>query len=230
MKILPLVLIIITAPSLVSEAGVSSGWSSGGSIVIAAPEPRKVGVSLILPAELVSVPLRISSDQKDTALAYEESRKAIDTIAAKIKENGQFRISSGVVTLSQRQSSFGISSGYWSQPAASAEIFILVPLTNDRPDIFAAGAEAARFIEGLHLPGKVHCELGQLQLAVENPEQYRGKLLDLIAQEARNTRNALTVQGSLTVHGLESSVMVRQADDRQIELYLNYTLSVTSEK
>jgi len=183
-----------------------------------------------MPADFVSVPVRVTSNQQDTALAYEESRKAIDLIRQKVKENGQFRISPGVVSLSQHRSSWGISSGSWSEPAASAEIYLLVPFTGERTNIFQAGAEAARLVEKLDLPGKTRCELGHLQLAVENPEQYRGKLLALISDEIKQTRDAMAIQGAVHVQGLESSVMVRQADDRQVELYLNYSLSLTSEK
>ncbi len=74
----------------------------------------------------------------------------------------------------------GVSSGWSSGP--------IVPLTKDRNDIFGAGAEAARFLETLRFPGKVRCDLGHLQLALENPEQYRAKLLGLIAQEIKQTR------------------------------------------
>ena len=67
------------------------------------------------------------------------------------------------------------------------------------------------------MPGKTRCESGQLQLAVENPEQYRVKLLGQIAQEIKKTREAISAGGSVKVEGLESSVMVRQADDRNVE-------------
>lgn len=211
------------------RAGISSG-SSGPLIVVAVPEPRTVATCVVMPADYVSVPIRVMSNQQVTSMAYEESHKAIELIRQKAKENGQFRISPGVVSLSQRRSSWGISSGSWSEPAASAEIYLLVPFTGECTNIFQAGAEAARLVEKLDLPGKARCELGHVQLAVENPEQYRGKLLALISGQIKQTREAMAFQGAVNVQGLESSVMVRQADDRQVELYLNYSLSLASDK
>jgi len=93
----------------------------------------------------------------------------------------------------------GISSGSWSQPAATAQLYLLVPLTKERDNIFAAGAEAARFVEALH-------------------------------QEVHKTREAISANRSVKVEGLESSVMVRQADDRNVELFLNYSLPITTDK
>ena len=221
-------LVFLIAATLPATAGISSG--NGSVVVVAMPQPRTVAVAISMPADFVSVPLNVFSEQKNAALAYEESRQAIDMISQKAKEGGQFRTSSGVVSLSQHKSSYGISSGSWTQPAAAAQLYLLVPFTKERDNIFGAGAEAARFLEGLHLPGKARCELGKLQLAVENPEQYRVKVLGEIAQDFKRTREVFSANGSVKVEGLESSVMVRQADDRNVELYLNYSLSITTDK
>jgi hypothetical protein len=150
-------------------------------------------------------------------------------ISKKAVENGRLRMSMGVVSLSQHQGGFGISSGSWNQPAASVEIYLLVRLsTND--NIFNAGVEAAKFVEGISMPGKTRCEIGRLQLAMENPEQYRAKALNLIAEEIKKTREALSPQGSVNVQGLASPVMVGQVDDRNVELFLNYSLSIVEGK
>jgi hypothetical protein len=225
MKKLVIAMLLVTA-ALPTMASLSS------AVVVAfpEPEPRTVATTLVMPADFVSVPIRVVSEQKNTAVAYEESRQAVEMISQKAKENGQFRTSTGVVHLSERRSSFGISSGSWHEPAAKADIYLLVPFTKERDNIFGAGAEAARFVETLSLPGKIRCELGNLQLAVENPEQYRAKLLGLIAQEIKKTEEAMAAQGNVKVEGLESPVMVRQVDDRQVELFVYYSLSITMNK
>jgi hypothetical protein len=224
------ILMCILAVTLPTVAGISSGWSSGMLVVMAVPEPRAVPVSLAVPADFVSVPIHVTTDQKNTALAYDETRQTIDLISKKVKDGGQFQISMGVVSLSQHQGGFGISSGSWNQPAASAEIYLLVPFSKDRDNIFAAGAEAAKFLDTLSLPGKAKFELGTLQLAVQNPEQYRAKLLGLIGEEIKKTREGLASQGNVKVDGLEGSVLVRQADERNVELFLSYKLSVSMDK
>ena len=105
-----------------------------------------------------------------------------------------------------------------------------MPLSKERDNISSAGIEAARFVEGLRFPGKAKAEIGNLQLAVENPEQYRSKLLTAIAEEVKRTREAMAAQGAVKVKGLESPVLVRQTDDRHVEVFLRYSLSITMEK
>jgi len=213
-----------------ASAGISSGWSSGSIVVLAEPEPKRVAASVVMQADFVSVPIRIFSEQKNTAQAYDETRQAIELIWKKAMDSGRFRTTMGVVSLSQHRGGYGLSSGSWSQPAASADLFLLVPLSTNSDNIFGAGVEAAKFGEGLSLPGKTRCELGRLQLAVENPEQYGAKVLALIRQEMQKTREALAPQGGVNAQGLEGPVMVGQLDDRNVELFLNYSLSITAEK
>lgn len=217
-----------TLVALSMRAGISSGVSDGAAITLAVTAPRTVAVHLGMPADFVSVPARIYSDQKDTALAYEELRQATVLIRQQARQEGQVRISPGAVALGQYQSSYGISSGYWSEPAASQELFILVPFSRENTNIYTAGATAAHFIKTLQLPGKARYELGHALLAVDNPEQYRTKLLGLITEDIAKTRSALAVtNGDVKVDGLASPVMARQADDRNVELYINYTLAIT---
>ncbi len=40
----------------------------------------------------------------------------------------------------------------------------------------------------------------------------------------------MAAQGNVKVDGLESPVMVRQTDDRQVEVFLDYSLSITMDK
>ena len=92
MKKLTLVMSMVVA-ALPAGAAISSAWSSGAVVVVAVPEPRTVAVSLVIPADFVSVPVRVTNEQKNTALAYAESLQAIEMIAKKAKDSGPFRTS-----------------------------------------------------------------------------------------------------------------------------------------
>ena len=229
MKSLALTLALLTT-AFSTAAGIGSDSGGDSIFVMGVSETRSVAVAITMPADFVAVPIRVISDQKNTALAYDELHQALDLISQKAKESKRFRTSLKVVTLSQQKGGYGFSSGSWNEPAASTEIYLLVPLTKESENIFDAGAASARFLDGLRLPGKARFELGRLQLAVENPEQYRAKLLGVIAEEIKKTREALAAQASVTVEGLESPVMVQQAGDRNVRLFLNYSLAITTEK
>ena len=62
-------LIVSALPAL---ASIGSG-SVGAVVVVAVPAPKTVALALAMPADFVSVPIKVISDQKNSALAYEES-------------------------------------------------------------------------------------------------------------------------------------------------------------
>lgn len=229
MKALALVLPMI-ALAIPAFADLSSSSSSGTTIVVAVPEPRAVAISLTVPADYVSVPVRVISQERDPATSYENRREAITIITRKADESGIFKVKTGVAELTQRSSGVGIGSGLSAQPAAGADLYVLVPLSEDRDDIFAAGADAVRFIDSIELPEKTGCQLGNLQLAVENPERYRPQLLKMIVQQLTDTREVLgsAFGRNITLEGLESPVYVRQVNEKEVEVFLNYSLTMSS--
>jgi hypothetical protein len=118
-------------------AGISSGWSSGPVVVVAVPEPRTVPLFLVVPADFVSVPIRVISEQKNSALAYEETRMAIDLISKKAEESGRFRTTMGAVSLSHHRS--------------HSQTLVIVPLTdayeNKDAGFFAVGRSGCNGID-----------------------------------------------------------------------------------
>jgi hypothetical protein len=226
MKHFAILFLLVTSSFPCATAGSLSG--SGVFVTLAMPEAKTVAVTMSMPADFVSVPLHVISDQKNAGDAYRESRQVVELIAEKAKENGRFRTVKSVVSLSKPASKFGISSGFSSHPAATAQLYLLVPFSKEYDNVFEAGAAATQFVEALRLPGKARCQIGQLQLAVDNPEQYRAKLISQLAQEVHDMRRAIWSGGSVKVEGLESSVLVRQVDDRNVELFLDYSLSLTT--
>ena len=51
-----------------------------------------------------------------------------------------------------------------------------------------------------------------------------------MAQEMKKTRATLAAEGGIRAAGLESPVLVRQVDDRQVELFLNYSLAMEMDR
>jgi hypothetical protein len=145
------------------------------------------------------------------------------------EQNPKIMIHSGPVFLSgESESSFSLSklsSGYDSYSVA--RLHILVPVGDGKPDVFAGGLAIKQFLAGVKLPDKVKCSLGQIQLAVDNPEQHRQEVLKAIAESIKQVRGVLAQDGEIQVMGLASPVMARQADDENIELFINYSLSLS---
>ncbi len=148
-------------------------------------------------------------------------------IVSAAEKNPKIMIHSGPVSLSgESQSSFSLSklsSGYDSY--STARLHILVPVGDGRPDVFAGGLAIKQFLSGVKFPDKVKCSLGQIQLAVDNPEQHRHEVLKAIGESIKQVKGVLAQDGEILATGLAGPVMARQADDENIELFINYSLT-----
>ena len=63
-----------------------------------------------------------------------------------------------------------------------------------------------------------------LRVSATDPRPFRERILDW--QE--KTKDMLKARGKITISGLEGPVMVRQFDDENIEIFLNYSLAIDS--
>lgn len=202
--------------------------SSKSLIVFAYRDRPSVSASLRMVADFVSMPLSIKSDHKDPSRRFEIIGQAKSAILRAAAGGKGISVHSGPVALSARPTgklAFISSVGYGNY--SEAHLHLLIPLTEKEKDVFDCAIEMNEFIKAVQLPDKAEIEFGEIHLAVDNPEQYREALLKRISEEITKAKAALGVSGQVNISGLESPVFVRQADDRHVDLFLNYSTSVT---
>ena len=212
--------------------GIAASAYAGSEVspiyVLAIPDVKPVSVALVRQADYVAVPVTIVSEQKEPAQRFDDIRAAKRLIQEKAKANKRIVIKDGTLSLSARPTSkMSFISSYSSyEPPSTAHLNIMLPLEPQSPDVFAAASDITRFVNAIKFGEKTQCTLGQIQLAVADPEQHRPALLQLIAQDVRKTKEQMGVKGNLTVDGLQSPVIVRQLDETKVELLMNYSVSL----
>ena len=204
-----------------------AGSESSPIYVLAIQDVKPVSVTLVRQADYVAIPVSITSDQKEPVMRFNDIRVAKRLIQEKSKEHKGLVVKEGVLSLSARPNSkmSFLSSCSYESPS-TAQLSIMMPIDSKSPDVFSTAAEITRFINSIKFGEKTECQLGHLELAVADPEQYRPTLLQLIAQDVRKTKEQMGVKGTLMVQGLQSPVMVRQLDETRVELLINYAVSL----
>ena len=222
---------------LVLFAGNAYGEIASGSAICIAtgddvymPQSQVVTVTLQQSADYISIPITLSSDQGNPEKRFEEIRNAINLIETEAEKNPNIYIHSGPVSLSAKQhsklKSLYLSSGGYYRPESIATLYIFAPLSAEGKDVFDSASQISHFINCIKFPDKTECKMGKIMLAVKEPEQYRDKLLLLILEDVKRIKNIFKTQGEMTIKGLDSPVYVRQIDRQQVELFLNYTISI----
>lgn len=224
-KLLLLLLLGVLCASSVFAGDLSSAKSF---IVFAYSAQPSVSAVLSREADFVVMPITIRSDHKDATKQFEAIASAKAAILKAAEGRKDLRIHSGPVALSARPTSklASFSSGGYGN-SSQAELHVLIPLAGTGKDVFRCAVTINEFIKGVVLPEKTEIDFGQIHLGVENPEQYRGALLKLIADEIGKSKKALGTASQALIGGLESPIFVRQADERNVELFLNYTVALT---
>jgi hypothetical protein len=177
---------------------------------------------LIKKADYLSVPLTVSSKQKDPSDRFSEIRKAQDLIVSQALKHPDLFVHKGTISLSPRPRS---KLSYSSGGSSKARFHLLTKLKQEE-DVYESAIRVRQFIATIEMPGKSTHALGQLQLAVDNPEQYRKELMEKISQDVAFVKTAIRAKGKAFIKGLERPVLVRQLDDRNVELFINYELTI----
>lgn len=212
--------LLISAPGV---AGASSNVVIGSNVVIAMPAGQAVSVVIRQEAELVSVPVTITSDEKQPAARFADVDRALKALVDRASQGGEITVRQGPVALSGRRGSFNLSGG-WSQRPSSAQVHLLMKL--EGRDVFDCASQAAKLVAGIEPPGESKYEIGEIQLAIDNPESRRPQLLQAISSDVAKTTRSIGGAAKITLSGLEGPVLVRQVSDREVELFIDYALAI----
>jgi hypothetical protein len=196
-------------------------------VVLAGLRGAENPVVVSVPADFLAVEIRIESDEPDWSLklaGIEEARRNLAAAAA--REKFALKINRALVFQPRHQKlSFSSSSG--GQHDAHSDTLILAPIGEDA-DLIPLLGRIHTLVTDLKTAKKVSVSVGNLFLALDNPEQHRAELLDKIRAHLDTTSRALGNYPSFNVTGLDGPLRLRQSGERQIEIYLSFQTSYTS--
>lgn len=186
-------------------------------------EPIPVTVYLQRVAEFVAVPITIKSDQKyhrDRLIEIEKTRRYF---AQEVQKNSLLSIRSGA----KQMTNIG-KAGILSSGQTASTILLRIKLSGDTATLFIGAERLQNFLEALNPIGKTEFEIGDASLEVENPESYREHLLGLIREDMNKTLTVLGGNGTLSISGLETPVLLSQIDEQSVGLYIKYLLTLNT--
>jgi hypothetical protein len=216
-------ILLFVAALVISKPALAGSTSL---LVLGFRDHQYVSVVLRQQADYVAMSLSISSDQRDPIQRFAEIRDTKAIIQKKAEKDADIIIHTGPVTLSAQPTSKLSYLSSSSGASSEAQLEILVPLKDKNRDVFKCASMIRKFINDITMPGKATVQLGTIQLAVDNPEQFRDLLLQKISEDVAKAKEKLKAEGKVQLSGLESPVLVRQTDDKNVELFINYQFSV----
>jgi hypothetical protein len=114
-------------------------------------------------------------------------------------------------------------SGY--DGGSSAQLYVLGALKQDT-NVFTVTKRIYQAISTIASGDGTKITLGNTALGLSEPEKYRNQLLNLISKSIGETKKSLGIAGSTEVDGLENPVAVMQLNEREVVLFINYSLKI----
>ncbi len=205
-----------------------NAYAGFSSIVIAyGTGDVPVNSSIDIDAEYVAMSVSLSSDAKNPAERLKSISKLQFLISSAAAKNPGIEFQQGVISLSPREkSSFSISSSYGRSSGSS---FFILSKLGDKKDIYTATQDIYNFIGGIRELEDTSLSLGDTSLAIKSPSKYRSQLLDQVKDEVNATKEILGASYKSSISGLENPVIVRQKNDKQVTLFIDYRVKFSEQ-
>ncbi|HWA08030.1 MAG TPA: hypothetical protein VG838_01050 [Opitutaceae bacterium] len=218
----PALWLLSVAPAL---AGISSA-----TITLPAENPRPApAVSIVQTADYLCATVVIRSVARDIDRQTAAVQETLATLRAGVEKSSRFQIHDGPLHLSGNAGALAGKSSF-SNAVLQTTVRILCPLVNGTSaDVFTNTRLLRQFIASFEPSNGSELQVVSVNLAVDTPEQYRDRLLELIGEQAHNTQRTFNAR-SVAIEGLNNAITVRQLDDINVELYIDYQLNAVVER
>lgn len=222
MKISRFVLLLATV------APVFGGLNSAVIVLPSETGRPAPSVSIVQPADYLCAVVTLRSTTKDADRQSNAMHEAMQRLTDTVVKSPRFQLHQGPVRLA------GVGNGAYSSLSGAGPttlqttLRVLYPLQG-LTDIFEATKQLRRFVTSLPATPDVEMNVTALTLAVASPDQYRDRLLSQISDQARTMHQSFGAR-LVIIDGLQNSVSVRQVDDFNVEIYVDYQLTANLER
>jgi len=199
--------------------------------IVGAKRSCPVAVVIKKQADCVAVPVTVDSETKEVSKKEQTNKQTTEhanRLIAKALVDAVVKIRTADENAAVKaKSRLDVEQiGLTEQPY----LYLLMGLENDQRDMAYYSEEVLKAFKKVFFTGMSRCQLGAPVLAVRNVEQYRPQLIGLILEEVKEIEKVASAKAKITIGGLESPIIVRQVDDKNVEMYINYRLSIEMEK
>lgn len=217
----------LVALLLASASSVFAGLNTATIVLPITTTRTAPAITMVLPADYLCAVVTVRTTIKDIDKQSSAMRTAVRQLTESIEKAPRFQLHQGAARFAGTPGPL-YSPQNGSDPAVlQTDLRILAPLQGT-DDIFESLRQLRRFIGGLNPGENVELVIVSVSVAVNDPEQYRPRLLSLMAEQTRTVQQTFATRTTI-IDGLQNPVIVRQVDDSHVELSIDYQISATIE-
>jgi hypothetical protein len=211
----------------VADESDEGDYVADGNFRNAAQNSNRPSIGIRRKADFIIFPVSFTSDSRDAAVRKQEIHAMLNS--ALERANGGIELTSGSPVLKRvTTANYQSLQMTWAgrEDTSKVELFVKVPLATTADE---AKKRVSAFIKAIPLKGRGTIDMGLVrQLAIRNPDQYRGAIIALVAEEVRRNAAVFGPDYRGSIDGLDKQVLWAQSSDIEVFLYLPYSYRIVS--
>lgn len=191
---------------------------SAPSLFGASGKPVDSPVSIIVPAQILSAEIRIESEGtswESRLSKIDEARQFIRSAAA----SEGFSANAEQPLISHHPEYGG---------SVNSSDMIISSSIDSKSDLVKIIQRYEGIVSRLGVGNRVSASIGKIFLSINNPESFRIELLRQIRIYVASTSKTLSDSPNYTITGLEQSVQLRQWGERDLELFIPFSVAYSN--
>ena len=184
---------------------------------------QEAPVKLRRKADSVTMSISLKNNSRKAIERNDEIMGTVSAIIEKADSIDNIRAHNGSISLSTRNRKVGLFKS--TDESSEVTIYILGDL-KDGDNVYDMTSKLKKFLEEIQPVGNTTIEEGNIGLSIRNPQSYRNEILGLILNDISNIKEQLGGYVDMNISGLDSSVLVKQANESEVDLYISYSFSL----
>lgn len=173
-------------------------------------------------------PIYVNSDSRDP-----ETRQA--EVTAMLTEAMRLAAKEGIVLVAgdyklvtlTPETLASLTYGVGNRPDTTrVKVYARLPVGGTFAGVKDVDRRIAAFVKAVPVSGRSYIETGSTDLAINNPEGYRGAVVKAIADEARRYAAMFGADYGIEIRGLDSELFFKQASETEVFLYIEHSFVI----
>ncbi|WP_017664921.1 hypothetical protein [Porphyrobacter sp. AAP82] len=173
-------------------------------------------------------PLYINSDSRDPDVRRAEVTAMLGDVMRLAAAQGIALVAGDYKLVPLTPESLkALSYGVGNRPDTTrVKVCARVPVGGGFAGVRAVDAAIAAFVKSVPVTGRSYIETGGTDLAINNPQSYRGAVVKAIADEAKRYAALFGPDYGIELRGLDSELYFKQASETEVFLYIEHSFVI----
>ncbi len=191
-------------------------------------DDEQTAIGLTRKADFFVKPIYVNSDSRDAKVRSEEVTAMLAAAIERARVQG-ISLVAGEYTLAPltMQSMEELPYGRGSRPDTTrVKIYARLPVGGKFKGVDQVDEAVLAFKDSVPATGRSYIETGGTDLAIDNPDQYRGAVVRAIADESKRYAAMFGNDYGIEIRGLDSDLYFKQASQTEVFLYIEHNFVI----